>query len=45
MEESDDLLFWQGISIDKEHLARNEEWCRIAKEQMRVLIDLGSNSK
>jgi hypothetical protein len=34
MEELDDLLFWQGINIDKEHLARNEEWCPIAKEHV-----------
>jgi hypothetical protein len=45
MEESDDLLFSEGINIDKEHLARNEEWGRIAKEQARILIDLGCHSE
>jgi hypothetical protein len=33
MEESDDLLFWHGINIDKEHLADIEELRCIAKEQ------------
>jgi hypothetical protein len=41
MEESDDLLFSEGINIDKEHLARNKDWRRIA----RILIDLGCHSE